>query len=206
MALKPLPLLHSSLIVFILCAAFAPAWDVHALSMDAQSSNLPTLNVFINQVKNGQADQLRGIYIPDILAAPVVQQPLGHNEFVSPRQNVLTQFDLAAQFGSTGLLAHNNLAGAGFSLLTLDQKIFLVYGDGRVQTFVITEILRFQALDPDNPSSKFVDVSNNSALKAAELFSKVYQREGQVIFQTCIANGDELNWGRLFVIAEPLSP
>ena len=203
MALKSFPSFLSSLIILILCTVFAPALDVRALSMDTQRSILPPLNVFINQVKNGQADQLRGIYIPDLLADPVVQQPSGRNDFVSSNQNILTQFDLAAQFGSTGLLAHNNLAGASFSLLTLDQKIFLVYGDGHVESFVVTEILRFQALDPASPSSTFVDLSNNRVLKASELFSKVYERKGDVVFQTCIASGESLNWGRLFVIAEP---
>jgi hypothetical protein len=203
MALKSFPSFLSSLIILILCTAFAPALDVRALSMDTQRSILPPLSVFINQVKNGQADQLRGIYIPDLLADPVVQQPSGRNDFVSSSQNILTQFDLAAQFGSTGLLAHNNLAGASFSLLTLDQKIFLVYGDGHVESFVVTEILRFQALDPASPSSTFVDLSNNRVLKASELFPKVYERKGDVVFQTCIASGESLNWGRLFVIAEP---
>jgi len=206
MALKPFrSLLANIFIFFALFATLIPSYGVQALSSNSHSNNLPLLNVLVSQVKNGQSDQLRGVYIPEILATPVVQQPAGNDEFVSPRQNILTQFGLASQFGSTGLLAHNNLAGASFSQLKADQKIYLIYGDGQISAFVVTKILRYQALEPDSTSSKFIDLNTNDSLKASEVFSKVYNRQGQVIFQTCISAGDELSWGRLFVIAEPYS-
>lgn len=206
MALKSIrPLLTNIFIFFILFATLLPSHSVQAMSGDSHSNNLPLLNVFISQVKNGQSDQLRGVYIPEILAAPVVQQPAGNTGFVSPRQNILTQFGLASEFGSTGLLAHNNLAGASFSQLETDQKIYLIYGDGQIKTFVVTKILRYQALEPNSTSSKFIDLNTQDSLRAAEVFSKVYNRQGQAVFQTCISAGDEPSWGRLFVIAEPYS-
>jgi len=206
MALKSIRSTLANIFIFlILSTTLLPTDRVRALNSSSPSDNLPLLNVFVNQVKNGQSDQLRGIYIPEILAAPVVQQPSGNDGFVSPRQNILTQFGLASQFGSTGLLAHNDLAGASFSQLVANQKIYLIYGDGQIATFVVTEILRYQALKPDSTSSKFIDLSNNKLLKASEVFSKIYDRQGQVVFQTCISEGDEPGWGRLFVIAEPYS-
>jgi hypothetical protein len=206
MALKSLRSVPTNIILlFVLSTALIPRYGVQALSRNFPSDNLPLLNVFVDQVKNGQSDQLRGIYIPEILAAPVVQQPKGDNGFVSPRQNIVTQFALASQFGSTGLLAHNNLAGASFFQLETGQKIYLIYGDGQISTFVITEILRYQALQPTSPSSKFIDLNTNDLLKASEVFSNVYDRQGQAIFQTCISKGDEASWGRLFVIAESYS-
>jgi hypothetical protein len=206
MALKPIRSLLAGLsILLTLSATFIPSYGVQALSGDPNNSNLPLLNVFISQVKNGRSDQLRGVYIPEILAAPVVQQPAGNNGFVSPRPNIVTQFGLASEFGSTGLLAHNNLAGASFSQLEADQRIYLIYGDGQIETFVVTKILRYQALEPNSTSSQFIDLSTNDTLKASDVFSKVYNRQGQVIFQTCISAGTELSWGRLFVIAEPYS-
>src|SRR6266511_4133359 len=192
-------ILANIILLFVLSTALIPGFSVQALSSNFASDNLPLLNVFVDQVKNGQADQLRGIYIPDILAAPVVQQPKGNNAFVSPKQNIVTQF------GSTVLLAHNNLAGASFSQLETGQKIYLIYGDGQISTFVVTEILRYRALKPTSPSSKFIDLNTNDLLKASEVFSKVYDRQGQAVFQTCISKGDEFSWGRLFVIAEPYS-
>jgi hypothetical protein len=206
MALKPIRYILASIILFfVLSTAFIPTYGVQALGSHSPAQYLPLLSIFVSQVKNGQSDQLRGIYIPEILAAPVVQQPKGDNGFVSPRQNILTQFGLASQFGSTGLLAHNNLAGASFSQLEKDQKIYLIYGDGQISTFVVTEILRYQALRPTSPSSQFIDLNTNDLLKASEVFSSVYDRQGHVIFQTCISNGDEPSWGRLFVIARPYS-
>jgi hypothetical protein len=204
MALKSIRSLLANLFIFFaLSAALIPSHAVQALSSDSRNANLPLLNVFISQVKNGQSDQLRGVYIPEILAAPVVQQPARNDGFVSPRQNILTQFGMASQFGSTGLLAHNNLAGASFSQLEAEQKIYLIYGDGQIATFVVTKILRYQALEPNSTSSKFIDLDTSDSLKASEVFSKVYNRQGQVVFQTCISAGDEPSWGRLFVIAEP---
>jgi len=72
-----------------------------------------------------------------------------------------------------------------------------------MSAFVVTEILRYQALDPNNTSSKFVDLETNRLLSARDLFAKVYKRRGQVIFQTCIAAGQEPSWGRLFIVSEP---
>jgi hypothetical protein len=190
--------------IFTLLLALLPVGQVHALSTYESRASLPLLNEFVGQVINGRAGELRGIYIPEVLAAPVVQQPAGDNAFVSPLENVVTQFGLAAQYGSTGLLAHNFLAGEDFFLLKKDQKIYLVYGDGQVAAFVITEILRYQALEPNSPLSRFTNLKKDELLSSAELFSKVYGRSGDVILQTCIAREDNLSWGRLFVIAEPV--
>jgi hypothetical protein len=192
-------------LVLVLFTALAPVGNVHALSQLGAVGDLPLLNTFVGQVTNGQAQELRGIYIPELLAAPIVQQPSGNYEFVSPRQNIVTQFNLAAQFGATGLLAHNYLAGENLILLQKDQVFYLVYGDGRVSAFVIQEILRYQALEPESSSSRFLNLENKNELTTAELFARVYNNPGKVILQTCISRENNLSWGRLFVIAEPYS-
>jgi hypothetical protein len=181
--------------IAILCISIIPTRDVHALT---------ELDMFVEQVKNGQADQLRGIYIPGILSAPVVQQPSARDDFVSPRQNIVTQFSMASKVGSTGLLAHNYLAGKSFALLKGGQEFYLVYGDGRVIHFTVLEVLQYEALEPDSASSTFVDLKSGSALTYSALFLEVYNRPGQVILQTCIEKDNEPSWGRLFVIAEPV--
>lgn len=180
--------------IVILCISAIPAGNVHALA---------GLDVFVEDVKNGQTGELRGIYIPGILAAPVVQQPSGKADFVSPWQNVATQFSLASKVGSTGLLAHNYLAGHSFALLEKRQEFYLIYGDGRVAAYVVTEILEYQALEPASTSSAFVDLKDGSTLTHKELFTKVYDRPGQVILQTCITMDDDASGGRLFIIAKP---
>lgn len=204
MALKSIRfILAPILLCFVLFTAFFPIDSAQAFDGVSNTEALPLLSIFVSQLKNGQADQVRGVYVPEILAASVVQQPEGHNEFVSTRQNTVTQFGLASQFGSTGLLAHNDLAGASFSHLKIGQKIYLIYGNGQVSTFVVAEILRYQALNPNSITSTFVELDTRDLLKASEVFSKVYNRPGQMVFQTCISKGDELSWGRLFVVAKP---
>ena len=120
------------LIVTSLVASF-PQEPVSARTIDPA---LPALPVFVEQVKDGQAALLRGIYVPEMMAARIVQQPAGHSDFVSPRKNILTQFGLASRFDAIGLLAHNYLAGENFSLLEPAQVIYLVYGDGRTVALI----------------------------------------------------------------------
>lgn len=203
MALKTVHFTPAFKFILILFIVFTPVNSVQALNSKSSGDTLPLLDTFVSQIRNGRAAELRGVYVPEIFAARIVQQPMGKNEFVSPRQNIVTQFGLASHFDSTGLLAHNNLAGANFSLLAKDQIFYLIYGDGQISAFVVTEILRYQALEPDSPLSEFVDLANGDSLTTSEAFSEVYDRPGQVIFQTCIAMGKNLSWGRLFVIAEP---
>jgi hypothetical protein len=180
-----------------------PTREVRALNLDRGDVAVPAIDTFVEQLRNGQAGELRGIYIPGIIAASIVQQPSGMDAFISPWENVVTQFGMASKVGSTGLLAHNYLAGRYFAMLQEGQKFFLVYGDGQISSFRVSEILQFQALQPHSTESTFVDLQNESSLTTAELFMKVYGRPGQVVLQTCIEADGNASWGRLFVIAEP---
>ena len=166
---------------------------------------LPNFTDFSKTVQNGQADTLRGVYVPDVLALPVVQQPTGNAGYVSNNDGEITQFNMASQFGNVGLLAHNHLSGDSFSKLTVGQEIRLVYGDGKVGYFVVTEILRYQALQPTSPFSSFRNLNGNDTLTAEQMFNKVYRGDHHVTFQTCIAGDGTLSWGRLFVMAVPKS-
>ena len=198
-------ILPFSFVIFLLGQLFLPASTAQALSDPSSVVEIPSLEAFVEEVSNGQEAELRGVYIPGIAAAPVVQQPDGRNDFVSPWQNVVTQFGMASRLGSTGLLAHNYLAGETFALLEKGQEIHLIRGDGQISTFIVTEILQYQALASDNISGSFLDLKTQSLTSAADLFRQVYNRPGQLIFQTCIQSGSDPNWGRLFVIAEPVS-
>lgn len=158
---------------------------------------------FSNLVQNNEASVLRGVFVPNVLALPVVQQPAGSAGYVSDRDGEVTQFGMAAWSGNVGLLAHNHLSGRVFSQLAIGQEVRLVYGNGTVEYFVITRILQFQALQPDSQHSSFRNLSNNEMLTTEQLFDRVYRGDRRVTFQTCIAGGTSLSWGRLFVIATP---
>lgn len=193
--------LNAALLLIILtCLVFNPA-PVFALGDDEAA--LPEFVDFKKTVQNNDASALRGVYVPDVLALPVTQQPAGNAGYVSSKEGEVTQFDMAAHFGNVGLLAHNHRSGRLFPQLALGQEVRLVYGNGTVEYFVITKILPFQALEPTSLYSNFRDLANDEILTAEQLFNKVYRGERHVTFQTCIANAESLSWGRLFIIAIP---
>jgi hypothetical protein len=158
---------------------------------------------FSKSVQNGEAGVLRGVYVPAVLALPVVQQPANKPYYVSNRDGQITQFSIASQYGNTGLLAHNTLSGRLFSQFAIGQEVRLVYGDGKVEDFVITQSLRFQALQPESVSSSFQNLDKIETLTAGQMFNRAYTGESRVVFQTCIAAEGNPSWGRLFVIAVP---
>jgi hypothetical protein len=160
---------------------------------------------FVESVWNGQKGHLRGVYVPGVLAIPIVQQPDGNPGFVSPNLGEVTQFSMAAEAGNVGLLAHNYLSGESFTGLTPGQEVRLIYGDGAVEYFVVDHILQYQALEPYNPSSEFRDVETNIIISAEQLFHKVYRGKRHVTFQTCIEAEGNSSWGRLFIVARPKS-
>jgi hypothetical protein len=178
---------------------FSPG-PAQALGMDTK---LPDFREFAKSVSNGEAGVLRGVYVPEVLAFPIIPQPANDAGYVSKTDGEITQFRMASQFGNVGLLAHNDLSGRFFSKLAVGQEVRLVYGDGKVEYFVITQVLQFQAMEPTSPYSSFRDLSTDKKLSADQLFKKVYQGDRHVTFQTCIAGPGSLSWGRLFVIATP---
>lgn len=193
-------------------AETAPQAGVHAIYLptvqsDAgpalAGSDFPSVDEFAASVTDGAAHTVRGVYAANVLAFPVVQQPEDNAGYVSPQGGVVTQFSLAAIYGVTGLLAHNYAAGDLFDDLALGQLVYVVYGDGSVKAYLVDEILRFQALQPYSTTSDFVDLGTGQTLTAGEVFARVYMGGDQVTFQTCIAQGGNGSWGRLFVIAMP---
>jgi hypothetical protein len=183
---------------------FSSIFPGFTASAQARESTL-SLSSFIHSVRDGDAKALRGVYVRDVIALPIVQQAGGNAGYVSNSDKVLTQFNMAAEAGNVGLLAHNYLAGAAFSRLAIGQVVNLVYGNGRVESFIVTDIQRYQALDPYSTTSDFRDLDTNTFISADELFSQVYRGDRHVTFQTCIESNGNASWGRLFIIAEPRS-
>jgi ketosteroid isomerase-like protein len=170
----------------------------------ASTAALPAFSDFSKSVQNSDGKALRGVYVDDVLALPIIQQPSGNPAYVSNSDGEITQFGMASQYGNVGLLAHNNLAGKSFSGLAAGQQVRLVYGDGKTETFVITEILRYQALQPASPYSSFRNLDKNKeTLTAEQMFKRAYLGNRHVTFQTCIEAYGNPSWGRLFVIAVP---
>lgn len=193
--------LSLSLLVFLFTAFFLNLDSTQAIAIP--NGALPGFADFSRSVQNGDATVLRGVYVPDVLALPVVQQPVDHPYFVSNHSGEATQFGMAAQYGNIGLLAHNTLSGRDFSRLSIGQQVRLVYGDGRVEDFVVANILRFRASKPESTSSFFRNLDRNETLSAGEMFNRAYVGERRLVFQTCIEANGNSSWGRLFIIALP---
>jgi len=164
----------------------------------------PALRNFIDQVYTGQQNLITGIYVDQSIALDVLQQPSNEPGYIANSQDSVTEFRMARDYGTIGLLAHNYLAGNLFFQLQEGQVIYLVFGDGTVHTYTIVDILSYQALQPTSPYSNFVNLQNaDDYLSAADLFYKVYGQEDALVLQTCIANQGIESWGRLFIVAIP---
>jgi hypothetical protein len=182
------------------------------LSSEAVNINFRTINYksFYQFIKNvtekRSGNQIVGMIAPKQFSLPIMQQPVGRPDFVSNEAEVVTEFSLTKQFGSTGLLAHNHLAGSNFSILQVNDLIVLVTANKEYKFFKIEKIRSYQALSPNSPYSNFVDLDNPSnVLSAVDLFMEVYTDEDSLVIQTCITQGNEPSWGRLFIQAYPVT-
>ena len=162
------------------------------------------LQAFVESVSDGTTGVVRGLYVEDEFEFPVIQQPSSQPGYVSTQSSVVTEFSMAKQYGVTGILAHNYLAGADFFDLQIGDVIQAVYGDGSIQKYEISEVLEYQAISPNSATSSFVDLETGDQLSATQLFKRVYTGSHHLTLQTCIQVGSEDSWGRLFLIAYPI--
>ena len=166
---------------------------------------LPDMQTFIASVTNGHHGIPAGVYVPGVLALKIVQQPKDDPAFVSALPDILTQFQMASRYLTVGLLAHNFLAGTQFFKIHLNQEIVLVFGDGKVKNYSVSDIKSYQALSPNDPYSNFVSSDGQKNLSSEDVFKEVYAKGNQLVFQTSIQKGNEDSWGRLFIIANELN-
>lgn len=193
--------LHGGLLFMAFVSTFFN--PISALAMGNGLAPLPNFTDFSQTVQNGKGDILGGVYVPNVLAFPVVQQPAGNAGYVSNNDGQVTQFSMASRYGNVGLLAHNYLSGKTFSQLAVGQEVRLVYGDGKVEYFIVKEVLQYQAMQPNSPWSSFRDLKDDTVLTAEQMFKRVYAGDRHVTFQTCIYAEGISSWGRLFVVAVP---
>lgn len=189
--------ISTGILLAIAFLTFAVPAQVYAQSA---LSNLPNLSAFIENVKNGNANALRGVYVTNVMSYPIVQQPEGNAHFVSTNDSVVTQFSMATSMGNVGLLAHNTLAGKSFFNIKQSDQIILVYGDGHTETFVVENTLSYQSL----PYGQYKNLQTQNNISVGEIFNTVYGGEYHLTLQTCIERDGNFEWGRMFIIAKPV--
>ena len=190
-----------NLLVFALAAFFITPGLIPRVGYS--KSAIPSFQDFYDPIQNGEVGALRGVYVSNVLALPIVQQPANKPYYVSSQDGEVTQFSAVSRYGNIGLLDHNNLSGKSFSKLSAGQEVELIYGDGKIEKFVVTEVLRFQALQPDSQQSSFLNLDHPETLSASQMFNRVYTGSHHLIFQTCIDAYGNGSWGRLFILAIP---
>ncbi|MEJ2759737.1 MAG: hypothetical protein P8046_14755 [Anaerolineales bacterium] len=190
---------------------FSPPENISELNAAIDQINRASLlqrelNSFASKVSTGNASTLAGVFVDDEFELPVIQQPGNAPGFVSNQDGVVTQFRMASQYGSIGILAHNTLSGAFFFDLQPGEQIYLVYGDGSTERYQVIGVRHFQALQPNSDYSEFLDLDNNGAYySVSDLFNEVYAQPGQLVLQTCIAVNGVSSWGRLFILAQKVT-
>lgn len=164
----------------------------------------PAFHHFLEQVLDGQPGVIRGVYVENVLALRVVQQPDKDWKYVSEEWGTVTQFQSAARNGVIGLLAHNYLSGQSFFQLALGQEVIVVNGNGKLLRYRISDIQRYQKVDSKSLSSPLIDLQTGKELSVNQVFQRVYSGTDHVTFQTCIAKDGDSTWGLIFVIATPV--
>ncbi len=172
-------------------ASAAPAVDPLAM---------PDLGSLRAAVLNGNRKVVVGVYADQLFALPVVQQVCAM--CVSREEDTVTQFSWAAEYGVTGLIAHDYLSGKHFYDLEPGQRIELIYGDGRIEFYWITEVGRYRQTESGSETTGYVDLATGKGYSVEDMFRKVYMGTRHVTFQTCITKDGNLSWGMLFAIAE----
>jgi len=193
------------LTILIAAITAVPVYAVAPSEPEGSNPDIPDISTFSDQVENGSAF-ITGIYSSDHFAYPVVQQPTSNAGYIATEDDIVTQFQMANQFGSIGIIAHNYLAGSEFFDLNIGDEIDVLYGNGDTEVYVIVDLLSYQALSPNSPYSSFVNLASPSTtLSVTQVFYETYGVAGRLILQTCIEASGNDSWGRLFVIALPES-
>lgn len=180
----------------------APGINITRIPFEQSKSAI--FRQFAELVINGNAEQVRGVFVAGLMALPVVQQPAGEATYVAGQMDIVTQFQSAAERDVIGLLAHNYLSGSLFYQLRKGEEVRIVFGDGSYQRYQVSGSYAFQKLKPGSLQSDLVDMSTEEVLTTNQVFNRFYNGDHHVTFQTCLEEEGLSNWGLTFVVAEPL--
>lgn len=130
----------------------------------------------------------------------IMQQPYGHNYWVSQEPFIITQY----QDGTVPrFMAHNDLAGGAFFELQRGDVISVTY-PGRTDRFIVSRVLKYRTMfeaGDDPPASTIGFIGEDGVgLTGFQLYDLINDDNYGLVLQTCY----EGSRGRLFVIAYPV--
>jgi len=203
-----LPLLSTSATLGQIPVTGSPPGLVHGYfpSVSAPApAVVPELEDFRRSLPSSETNRIAGVFVKGKLALRVLEQPEGQPGFVTSETDAVSHFRLAQSYGTIGLIAHNTLAGEGFSNVAIGDRIVVFTEAGDRSVFAVSQIRRVRALSPWSAASAFQDLdSAGDILSAQSLFNQVYGGRSALVLQTCISQGDSSVWGRLFILARPV--
>jgi hypothetical protein len=162
------------------------------------------LREFVKAVTTGEGEKITGLFVPEYGGFYVIQQPDNLDGTVSPVEGVLTQFNRPSKGGVIGLLAHNFAAGKWFNKFEVGDLLYTVLGNGETTAYRLTEKVEYRAIDGKNVQTDFVDLTSGSTRNVDQVYQRVYTGKPHLTLQTCLQQGDDLTWGRLFLLADPI--
>ena len=177
--------------------------NIFGLNSDTQAGYFPSISEFAFEISsNPSSASLSGIYVENILADRIVQQPIGNPGYVSNEEDTVTQFSMATHFGTIGILAHNTAAGAAFFELELDDVIYLVQSSGKLQSFIVKEIQEYQAIWPNNTYSDFFDLRDPSSLISAQTLFLIHTAGAEFSFFKPVSKTAGIRAGEGFLLSQ----
>jgi len=173
------------------------------------ASNEPSPEVqienLLNTQINGNPSEVVGAIVEGLFISPVVQQTANEMGWVSDAYNTLTSLQTARQTGDIGLAAVQQQLGEKFFAFDLGQTILILMGDGAFLIFQVDSAIQFQTIDPENPSSDLINLNTNEVYTINALEQYLYNGSNRLVFQTNIIRDGIDQWGRLIVIATPVT-
>jgi hypothetical protein len=119
--------------------------------------------------------------------------------------NYVTYYDLTIAWGgSLAFTAHEALAGGSFIQLAVGDVVTVVYDNRQVDRYVVSDVETYQAAQPSSVWSSFIDLDNGITYSSERLGQNIYLAGHGLVLQTCIEKDGDVNWGRMFVIAEKI--
>jgi hypothetical protein len=145
------------------------------------------------------------VSISGLFSLPIMQQPNDNPVYVSSKRGILTQFQQATQNGITGLLAHNYLSGREFYKIKIGQEISITYKDKIVRNYRVSNIYQYQKLNPSDLFSTYIDLHTDKEQSTKDVFERFYRGHHHVTLQTCLEKEGRLDWGLIFIVAQPVN-
>jgi len=190
--------------------SFPPLLNEVSQEKEQESGGIPSLEEFRRSVMNGNANQLTGIWVEDILAFKVSP---GTHSYAPSTRNTASVYSWADDHGVTALLIHNYLGGTLLYQLNAGMYIAVVYGNGGVDWYLSRGGTWYEARNysPSGFKGPFRIWSCGDCdfdISVQDIRWRHYAGTPHLAFQTCVETADRVGLVIIdaYFIGTPPSP